>query len=209
VTADPLNRAIDGIKTDGWSTRTDRLAVLRRVATGLDTNTRPVVEAAIAAAEAVDLSPVDLPGPTGESNRLSLHPRGTVLCLGDLGSGNATTLLAQAVLALALGNAVVAIAPGAASAVSTLRAAGAPVTAIDGRVAPASLETCRPFDALVADGPSGALVEARRALAGRNGGVVPLVIGHADPHRLLVERALCVDTTAAGGNAQLLVSAAE
>lgn len=28
------------------------------------------------------LAVFDLPGPTGESNRLSYHPRGTVLCLG-------------------------------------------------------------------------------------------------------------------------------
>jgi RHH-type transcriptional regulator, proline utilization regulon repressor / proline dehydrogenase / delta 1-pyrroline-5-carboxylate dehydrogenase len=209
VAADALDRAINGVKAGDWSTRTDRLAVLKRVASGLDNDIRPIVEAALVTAENVDLSSVDLPGPTGESNRLSLHPRGTVLCFGDLGSGNATMMLGQAVLALALGNAVVAIAPGAVSAVSTLRAASAPVTAIDGRITSASLETCNPFDALVADGPSGALVEVRRALAARGGAIVPLVIGHADPHRLLVERALCVDTTAAGGNAQLLVSATE
>ena len=54
-------------------------------------------------------APLDLPGPTGESNRLSLHPRGRVLCLG----AGPEAALAQAVLALAAGNAVLAVADGA------------------------------------------------------------------------------------------------
>ena len=31
------------------------------------------------------LNTLELPGPTGESNRLSLHPRGRILCLGPKG----------------------------------------------------------------------------------------------------------------------------
>ena len=62
-----------------------------------------------AAAEALPQAPLDLPGPTGESNRLSLHPRGRVLCLG----AGAEAVLAQAVQALAAGNAVLAVAAGA------------------------------------------------------------------------------------------------
>ena len=66
--------------------------------------------AALAAAEALPQAPLDLPGPTGESNRLSLHPRGRVLCLG----AGAEAVLAQAVQALAAGNAVLAVAAGRA-----------------------------------------------------------------------------------------------
>ncbi|MCB1492777.1 MAG: hypothetical protein KDJ77_13445, partial [Rhodobiaceae bacterium] len=43
-----------------------------------------------------------------------------------------------------------------------------------------------------------------RALAGREGPIVPLVTGRPDAGHALFERHLCVDTTAAGGNASLL-----
>src|SRR5690606_18832794 len=62
--------------------------------------------AALAAAAALPRAPVDMPGPTGESNRLSLHPRGRVLCLGAGGE----VALAQAVQALAAGNSVLLVA---------------------------------------------------------------------------------------------------
>jgi len=211
VDVDPaaLERALEGTSAGAWAARSDRPAVLGRVVMAMDGWVRAVAEAAIETAEAVDMTAVDLPGPTGESNRLSLHPRGTLLCLGDLGADGPEAAIAQAVLALALGNAAVVVAPGAAAPGAALRAAGAPVAALDGRITPDMLEHCRPFDALMAEGPAPDLAALRRALAARDGAVVPLVIGRDDPQRLLVERALCVDTTAAGGNAQLLVAAAE
>ncbi len=133
--ADPteLNRALSGLDPSAWALRQDRAAVLRRVAAGLDAAARPIAEAAIATAETVDLSAADLPGPTGESNRLTLHPRGVLLCLGD--EGGSAAGLGQAFLALTLGNAVVLAWPGAAAASVPLRAAGVPVTAVDGQVA--------------------------------------------------------------------------
>jgi RHH-type proline utilization regulon transcriptional repressor/proline dehydrogenase/delta 1-pyrroline-5-carboxylate dehydrogenase len=209
VAAATLDRALEIVSGSGWSGRGDRLAVLRRVVRGLDGWARAVAEASLATAEAIDFAPVDLPGPTGESNRLSLHPRGTLLCLGDLGSDRPDAAVGQAFLALALGNAAVVAAPAAAPAISALRAAGAPVASLDGRVAPEALRSCRPLDAVLAEGPAAALREVRQTLAARDGALVPLVIGHLEPHRCLVERALCIDTTAAGGNAQLLVAAAE
>ena len=112
-------------------------------------------------------------------------------------------------LALALGNAAVLACPGAVAASARLRAAGVPLAAVEGRVSPSALETCRPLHAVVAEGSAVALGDLRRALAARGGAVVPLIVGRGDPHRFLVERALCIDTTAAGGNAQLLVAAAE
>ena len=60
------------------------------------------------------MGPVDLPGPTGESNQYLLEPRGKVLCLGPTPNG----LLVQVTKALSMGNAVVAI---AADATATLR----------------------------------------------------------------------------------------
>jgi RHH-type proline utilization regulon transcriptional repressor/proline dehydrogenase/delta 1-pyrroline-5-carboxylate dehydrogenase len=45
---------------------------------------------------------IELPGPTGESNTLSYHPKGCVLCLGP----SDVDALQQSITALALGNSV-------------------------------------------------------------------------------------------------------
>src|SRR5690606_14945465 len=52
---------------------------------------------------------LDMPGPTGESNTLYVHPRGVVLCLGP----DEASAREQAELALARGNGVLVVAPGA------------------------------------------------------------------------------------------------
>jgi len=209
VEAAALDRALTTVAAGDWAQRTDRAAVLHRVIQGMEGWARAVSEASLEAAERIDLAPVDLPGPTGESNRLSLHPRGTLLCLGNLASDRPDAAVGQAILALALGNRVVIAAPGAGPVLSALRAAGAPAALLDGRLDTDQLRTCGSLDAVLAEGPASALAGIRQALAARDGAVVPLVVGHLDPHRCLVERALCIDTTAAGGNAQLLVAAAE
>ena len=102
VTASELADALPDPTDGGWSARADRVPVLRKLLRGKAAD-------AISAAAATDFGPVDLPGPTGEANTLTLGPRGRVLCLGPDGE----TLLAQAVQALAAGNAVLAVAPGA------------------------------------------------------------------------------------------------
>jgi RHH-type proline utilization regulon transcriptional repressor/proline dehydrogenase/delta 1-pyrroline-5-carboxylate dehydrogenase len=127
------------------------------------------------------LSVTDLPGPTGESNRLSTHPRGRVLCLG----------------------------PGAAAAAEQKRlaeAAGCTALAAAGRVPAEWLADLGPFEAVIlwADGETARACAT--ALASREGALVPLVT-EADPApRLVLERHLCIDTTAAGGNAALLAA---
>lgn len=47
----------------------------------------------------------------------------------------------------------------------------------------------------------------RRVVAGRDGPIVPLVTEVLYPAAYAHERAVCVDTTAAGGSATLLASA--
>ena len=47
-----------------------------------------------------------------------------------------------------------------------------------------------------------------RALAARDGPLVPLVTGRPDAAHACLERHVCIDTTAAGGNAQLLADIA-
>ncbi len=120
-----------------------------------------------------------LPGPTGESNRLTTHVRPALLCLG----------------------------PGEAAATAQKRAVealGGVAVAVTGRVDPEALVTM--------GGLSGALWwgEARDArayadaLARRAGPILPLITGMPDLGHALHERHVCVDTTAAGGNAALL-----
>ena len=47
----------------------------------------------------------------------------------------------------------------------------------------------------------------RAALARRSGPILPLIAEQDAPERYVLERHLCVDTTAAGGNASLLAQA--
>ena len=157
---------------------------------------------ALAAAQALPTAPIDLPGPTGESNRLSLHPRGLVLCLG----AGSEAALAQAVQALAAGNGVLVVAEGIGGAVDALAAAGLPIAGIEGQIAPDDLTGIAGLALVAAHGPEPWLRALRRALAARDGQIVPLVTDAIAPARYVTERHLCIDTTAAGGNASLLAA---
>jgi RHH-type proline utilization regulon transcriptional repressor/proline dehydrogenase/delta 1-pyrroline-5-carboxylate dehydrogenase len=46
------------------------------------------------------------------------------------------------------------------------------------------------------------------ALAARDGAILPLILGAPDEAAVLSERHVCIDTTAAGGNATLLAGTA-
>jgi RHH-type proline utilization regulon transcriptional repressor/proline dehydrogenase/delta 1-pyrroline-5-carboxylate dehydrogenase len=173
------------------------LAALRAAAAHL-----PGAEDGLAAAARLPAGPLDLPGPTGESNRLSLHPRGRVLCLG----AGPEALAAQAVLALATGNAVLAVGEGARALLAPL-AKGRPLAALDGQVDPAALAELADLALVAAAGPDPWLRALRQALGRRGGPIVPLDTELA-PERHVVERHLCIDTTAAGGNASLLAASA-
>jgi len=128
----------------------------------------------------VALNETDLPGPTGESNRHRVHPRGDVWCFG-------TDVQREAVEAL-----------------------GNTVHVMDRNdFDVSSLETISNVDAVMAMGTEDALRSIRQALAARPGPIVPLVLDPSDVCGLVTERALCIDTTAAGGNASLLAAAAE
>ena len=48
-----------------------------------------------------------------------------------------------------------------------------------------------------------------RALATRKGPILPLIGGLPDRGHVVLERHVCIDTTASGGNAQLLAQVAE
>ncbi len=179
----------------GWSMRPDRIAILRK-------HLRGKAADAIGAAAGLEFGQVDLPGPTGEANTLSLTPRGRVLVLGP----DAETLLAQAVQALAAGNAILAVAPSAPAALSVLTGKGLPVAAIDARMDAGAIDTL-PIDVAAFSGAPEDTRSLREAIAARGGPIVPLVSEVIYPAAYAHERAVCVDTTAAGGNASLLAAA--
>ena len=121
----------------------------------------------------------DMPGPTGESNRLTAAPRGPVLCLG----------------------------PGAdavARQVAAVEALGGVAVACDGLLDAEALTTLAPLGAALwwGDDDRGRAYEA--ALSRRSGPIVALVTTMPDAAHVLHERHVCIDTTAAGGNAALL-----
>ena len=207
VESGKLNAALAALKPGKWAQRSDRLSALKQAATSFEGEAAKAAQAAIDAAAGVPVMPESLPGPTGESNLLSLHPRGLVLCLGRQGDGGGEVALAQAIQALAAGNAVLMAAPGAEAFAKALAKAGAPVAALDGVVPAEAISAMKAEAAVALAGEGEALRPYRQALAGRGGEILPLVTEVLSPHSYFVERALCVDTTAAGGNAQLLASA--
>jgi RHH-type proline utilization regulon transcriptional repressor/proline dehydrogenase/delta 1-pyrroline-5-carboxylate dehydrogenase len=200
VAAHQIEAAFATLDASVWSARSDRIQVLRRALDGKGTSVRRAVNAAAS----FDSGPFRLPGPTGESNRMTLAPKGPVLCLGP----EIDTALAQAAQALAAGCAALVVTPGAEAAVAPLARAGAPVTAIDGAVPADELTKARGFIAVAAAGDSGWTRALRQALAGRERRIVQLETELICPERYYVERHVCIDTTAAGGNTSLLAAEA-
>ena len=132
---------------------------------------------------------IDLPGPTGESNRLSFFPRGTVLCLGP----TVDDALKQIEIAGQMQCTCVAVVPGLESDGN-----------VNGFLSRDALSTVTGFSAIALWSDKEDLTACRRALAARDGQIVPL-LATADMQELcILERHICIDTTAAGGNASLL-----
>jgi RHH-type proline utilization regulon transcriptional repressor/proline dehydrogenase/delta 1-pyrroline-5-carboxylate dehydrogenase len=198
LAVESIQANIDGLDARNWAARPDRVAVLRKALAGSGS----VIRKALAETAAFDMTPQTLPGPTGESNRLSLHAKGTVLCLGP----SAEIAIAQAAQALGAGCAAVIVAPEVTKLAQPLIDAGAPVAAVDGVIAAESLTTLCDLAAVAAAGVSDWTRALRIALAQRPGAILPLENQKIAPERYMLERHLCIDTTAAGGNASLLAS---
>ncbi|NYT80758.1 trifunctional transcriptional regulator/proline dehydrogenase/L-glutamate gamma-semialdehyde dehydrogenase [Alcaligenaceae bacterium] len=143
-----------------------------------------------------------LPGPTGESNTYRLLPRSRVLCL----AAGETDLLAQLAAAIAIGSAVVwEDNPLNRSMYESLPAS---VRARIVLAADCSADDVS-FDVVLHHGDGDQLRAACQWIAQRRGpiaSVIGLAQGETDipPERLLVERAVSVNTAAAGGNASLM-----
>ena len=141
---------------------------------------RPALSAARPTAA---VAPQELPGPTGESNRLRHVPRPALLCLGP----GAEAARAQAAAVGALG--------------------GAAVVA-EGAVEPGALATLSPLGGVLWWGDAAEGRRFEQALARREGPLVPLIVAMPDRAHVHLERHVCIDTTAAGGNAALLAEVA-
>ena len=193
-----------------WDRCEERDARLVAVVQALDAPLAVPAAAALDAALPFATRGDTLPGPTGESNRLTHHGRGLVLCLGD-GAGDAAALVAQAVVALASGNAVLLAGEASGAVTAALHRAmvqgDVPVVLVAAFADsdPVGLASGLPDLALVAlEGTAGVAPGVRTALASREGRRVPLVALADGVDMFATERVVSIDTTASGGNASLL-----
>lgn len=144
---------------------------------------RAEVEAALRKAGQGDVQPPqEMPGPTGETNRLAETPRLPLLCLGP--GDDLAKVQAQAIRTLG----GVAVAPGGL---------------------PEDLESLHGFGGVVFWGDPSQARAIAQALARRTGPILPLITEWPDAAHATLERHLCVDTTASGGNAQLLADVSD
>ncbi|MDZ4135217.1 MAG: hypothetical protein U1D06_06420, partial [Paracoccaceae bacterium] len=115
--------------------------------------------------------------------RLSAYARPPLLCLGP----SPEQALAQA------------------ESVRSLGGVAQEAAALD----PAALQSLTGFSGVLWWGGAERARAYATALAARSGPIVPLITGLPDAAHVVLERHVCIDTTASGGNAQLLVSVSD
>jgi len=161
--------------------------------------------------------PLELPGPTGESNSLYYEPRGVIVCLFDDKAGAEQWLL-QVITALAAGNSLLMIMDENHGKTSEEFAKKLSIalkqTGIYDRVL--KLAPLNQLESLLEnENIAAALVNCEsdwqaylaKKLAQREGEILPLVAEYnLDQlyYRLTTEKTISIDTTAAGGNTSLM-----
>ncbi len=158
-------------------------------------------------------APLTLPGPTGESNQLFLEARGVVAAVRDESACFKYWMLSL-MTALATGNAVVV----AVEDQFVAEADACRKVLLNAGLAPTLFNVVKlsQLKALISNNIiAAAIVEAGSAvkaltgelIAARDGAISPLITTPADErlvHRLVTEKTVTVNTTAAGGNASLM-----
>ena len=114
-----------------------------------------------------------MPGPTGETNRLTMAPREPFLCLG----------------------------PDHDAQIKAVGRAGG----IARKGTPEEAATAQDIAGVLWWGDESTARSLRQVLAGRDGAILPLITETPRACDTLAERHLCIDTTASGGNAALMV----
>ncbi len=147
---------------------------------------------------------IALPGPTGEGNRLILHGRGAFACISPWNFPLAI-FTGQVAAALAAGNAVVAKPAEqtplvAAQAVRLLHQAGVPAEVLgllpgDGRVG-ARLVADGRIAGIAFTGSTETAWAINRALAGRNGPIVPLIAETGGQNAMIVDSSALAEQVA-------------
>ncbi len=133
---------------------------------------------ALSSVENTPLSIIDMPGPTGESNRLSEYSKGIILCMGPGQS-------------LADRQAEIVTAAGSTPLIAY-------VEQVD------DLMSLSGYAGIAYWGHDQTARELRQCLAARSGPILPLFMDQDMALFCHLERHVCVDTTASGGNVSLL-----
>ena len=120
-----------------------------------------------------------LPGPTGEMNARSTVAKPAIICAGP--GAQATAAQAKEVTDL-----------------------GRIALCATGLIDPDDLQDTGPIGGVIWWGDPATARRFDRALAARDGPLIALIIGTPDAAHVVFERHVCIDTTAAGGNADLL-----
>lgn len=193
----------ESLDSISWTNHRHRRSVLTDIASKLPQDLSLLISDCLKRNIEYTDDSVDLVGPTGETNTLSLHPRGTVLCLGEQ-SDDIKPLLKQITISLLAGNLVLldksVDTTVLGSAFTDLPAGSISVSEID------VLDTLSnsDFDAVAFDNNSDGEFTIRRTLAARDGTRIPILTSEEPIYRYCAERVISVDTTASGGNASLL-----
>lgn len=132
---------------------------------------------------------IKLPGPTGEDNHLTILSRGIILCLGP----TAEDAQSQVEIASSMGCQTIAIAPGISEELG-----------LSGFLNRESLSKLVGIHGVALWSEVNDLRDARSAIAKRDGPILPLIATNKMAEYCTIERHICTDTTAAGGNLELL-----
>lgn len=152
----------------------------------------------------VDLAPIALPGPTGESNQLSLHPRGVITCISPWNFPLAI-FTGQIVAALATGNTVIAKPAEqtpliAFKAIQLLHQAGIPKEALQlligaGNIVGAKLVSDPRVAGVMFTGSTETAKFIEQSLANRSGPIALFVAETGGQNAMIVDSsALCEQT---------------
>ena len=141
-------------------------------------------------------TPIALPGPTGESNQLSLHGRGVFLCISPWNFPLAI-FVGQIAAALAAGNSVVAKPAEqtpliAAKAIALFHKAGIPVSALhlitgEGPTVGPLLVAQPQLSGVAFTGSTATAKRINRQLAERDGAILPLIAETGGQNAMIVD----------------------